>query len=400
MTYTAPVTGTTSTPVLASSRRRAPINQPRWLHPGAWWVWALGMAVAATRTTNPLLLLLILGVVWLVVSARRPDAPWARSFDAFLRLGAMVIVIRMAFQVLFGARLGTTMLLGLPSLPLPEWMAGVRIGGDITLESMMTGFYDGLRLAVLLICVGAANSLASPARLLKSVPAALYEVGVALVIALTFAPMLVSDIQRVREAQRLRGRATRGLRGVASAALPVFEGALDRSITLAAAMDSRGYGRTAPVSVARRRSTSLLLLGGLVAITIGAYGVVAEGSPLVVGVPLAVVGIIAAALSLRLAGARSIRTRYRPDPWRWQEWLVSASGIIPAIVVGAASAAAWSGMMPSIVPPAWPDLPLLPAVAVLIGALPALAAPPLPRPRAVTSAPPARVPATTGDVAT
>ena len=32
------------------------------LHPGAWWLWAMGLAAAATVTTNPFLLLLIVGV--------------------------------------------------------------------------------------------------------------------------------------------------------------------------------------------------------------------------------------------------------------------------------------------------------------------------------------------------
>jgi len=218
---------------------------PRWLHPGAWWVWALGLAAAASRTTNPLLLALILAVVALVVTARKPDAPWARSFRAFLTLGLVVIVVRVVFQMVFGAAMGVTVLLTLPSVALPDWMAGVRLGGEVTAEGLLLALYDGFRLAVLLACVGAANSLASPARLLKSVPAALYEVGVAVVIALTFAPMLISDIERVRTAQRLRGRPHRGIRAIAASAIPVFEGALDRSVSLAAAMDSRGYGRRA-----------------------------------------------------------------------------------------------------------------------------------------------------------
>ena len=29
---------------------------PRLLHPAAWWAWAIGLAMAANRTTNPLLL--------------------------------------------------------------------------------------------------------------------------------------------------------------------------------------------------------------------------------------------------------------------------------------------------------------------------------------------------------
>ena len=35
---------------------------PRALHPLAWWLWALGLTVAASRTTNPLLLGAVLGV--------------------------------------------------------------------------------------------------------------------------------------------------------------------------------------------------------------------------------------------------------------------------------------------------------------------------------------------------
>ena len=190
----------------------------------------------------------------------------------------------------------------------------------------------------------------------------------------------------MRTAQRLRGRPTAGSRGIAAAAIPVFEGALDRSITLAAAMDSRGYGRTAAVSLGRRRITSLLLLGGMVAIGIGTYGALAEGSPAWLGLPLAVVGVAAAAIALRLAGARAIRTRYRPDPWSWPEWSVSLSAMPAVIVVTAASAAGLAGMEPPIIPPGWPDLPLIPAAAILVGLLPAVVAPPLPRRRTMPTA--------------
>jgi energy-coupling factor transport system permease protein len=157
------------------------VTPERWLHPGAWWAWALGLAAAASRTTNPLLLALLVLVAGVVVHARRPDAPWGRSFSFFLRLGVVIIVVRVGVQVLFGAAIGTTPLFHLPGFGLPTWLAGVRIGGDVTFESILMAFYDGLRLATILVCVGAANSLASPTRLLKSVPAALYELGVSVV---------------------------------------------------------------------------------------------------------------------------------------------------------------------------------------------------------------------------
>lgn len=48
---------------------------PRALHPIAWWLWALGLATVASRTTNPLLLAVLLAVVGYVVVARRGMRP-------------------------------------------------------------------------------------------------------------------------------------------------------------------------------------------------------------------------------------------------------------------------------------------------------------------------------------
>ena len=60
-------------------------------------------------------------------------------------------------------------------------LAGIELGGPVTAEDLLAALYDGLRLAVLLCCVGAANTLANPKRALRSLPAALYELGVAVV---------------------------------------------------------------------------------------------------------------------------------------------------------------------------------------------------------------------------
>ena len=47
---------------------------PRLLHPAAWWLWGLGLATAASRTTNPVVLLLVIGVCIVVVRERRDPA--------------------------------------------------------------------------------------------------------------------------------------------------------------------------------------------------------------------------------------------------------------------------------------------------------------------------------------
>jgi energy-coupling factor transport system permease protein len=134
---------------------------PRSLHPAAWWLWALGLAVAATHTTNPLLLLLIIAVASVVVMARRPDTPWARSFRIYLALGAVVVGFRVLFRILFGG-FGPTVLFTLPTIELPDVLAGIHLLGVVSAEALLAAFYDGLRLATMIICVGAANSLANP----------------------------------------------------------------------------------------------------------------------------------------------------------------------------------------------------------------------------------------------
>lgn len=354
---------------------------PRMLHPGAWWLWATGLAIAASRTNNPLLLLLIIAVAGFVVAARRPTAPWSRSFGVFLRIGLIVIAIRVVFQVIVAAPIGVTVLVTLPSVTLPDVLAGVRLGGPVTAESILAAVYDGLRLATILACVGAASSLASPARLLKAVPAALYEFGVSVVVAVTFAPQLVADLDRVRAARRLRGRPEGGVRGAAGAAVPVLEGALERSVALAAAMDSRGYGRQAERSPAVRRATTTALLVGLVALIIGVYALLDAAAPAYLGLPMLAVGLACGLVGFALAGRRSTRTRYRPDPWAWPEWGVTACALVTASTFLAASAMGMAGLVAPVDPPAWPAVPPLAVIGILVSVLPAVITPPLPRPR-------------------
>ncbi|MEU5362654.1 energy-coupling factor transporter transmembrane component T [Streptomyces sp. NPDC005925] len=352
------------------------------LHPGAWWLWAASLGVAATRTTNPLLLALLTAVSAYVVAARRPDTPWSRSYGAFVKLALAVLVVRLAFTVVLGSPVpGTRVLLSLPEVPLPGWAQGIRLGGDVALEPLVFALYDGLKLATLLVCVGAANALANPSRLLKSLPGALYETGVAVVVALTFAPNLIADVQRLRAARRLRGRPDRGLKGLLQVALPVLEGALERSVALAAAMDSRGYGRTARVPAGVRRTTAALTLGGLLGVCAGTYGTLtAEGGTY--GMPVLLAGVATALAGLWLGGRRSLRTRYRPDRWDARAWLVAASGAAVAAALALAAVRDPAALHPGVVPLTAPTLPLRPAAAVLLGLLPAVVAPaPAPSPQ-------------------
>jgi energy-coupling factor transport system permease protein len=331
---------------------------PRTLHPIAWWLWALGMATAVSRTTNPLLLLLTLAVLGLVVSQRRTDAPWARAFKYYLAMAGMVVVLRVLFRAVFA------------------WYAGIELGGPVSLEALLSSAVDGLRLGTLLCCLGAANALANPKRALRVLPGALYELGVAVVVSISVAPQLVESVQRVRRSRRLRAGRSTGFRVLRSIVIPVLEDALERSLRLAAAMDSRGYGRVGRATTVTRRITAGLMLTGMLGLCAGAYGLLDGTAPRMLGLPAFAIGAAFCCAGIALGGRRVHRTAYRPDPWLGAEWLVAGCGVGAAVLLFASTRYSAADLNPSFYPLSWPTLPLVPTLAVLLGAVPAFAGPP------------------------
>jgi energy-coupling factor transport system permease protein len=330
-------------------------------------------------TTNPILLLMVTGVLGFVVTQRRSDAPWARAFKYYLIVAFVVIAVRVAFRSIFGGDIDAStmhVLVTLPHVPLPKWASGVQIGGPITLEGTLGALYDGLQLGTLLCCIGAANSLANPKRALRVLPGALYELGVAVVIAISFAPQLVESVQRVRRARSLRGSTARGLHAIRSIAVPVLEDALERSLLLAASMDSRGYGRIAGTSPRARRVTGVLVISGMCGLCLGAYALFDGSLAWSVGLPAFLGGTVLCCGGLFLGGKRIRRSQYRPDPWLRPEWIVSVAGLLPAIITLAGVGFASSSLNPSTQPLAWPSLPLLPTLAILLAGVAGIATPP------------------------
>jgi energy-coupling factor transport system permease protein len=361
---------------------------PRTVHPIAWWIWAIGLAITASRTTNPLLLALILAVAGSVVAARRTEAPWARAFKWYLLFGLVVIAIRIAFRIVLGGGVGPDehRLFTVPRIPLPGFMAGVQLGGAVSAQSVLAAAYDGFRLATILCCIGAANTLANPKRALRSLPAALYELGVTITVAVTVAPQLVESAQRVNRARKLRGDTLRGRRAIRGVAMPVLHDALDRSFRLAAAMDSRGYGRSRALPRLVRHTTAALLLAGLLGLCLGTYSLLDTSTPRLLGAPALALGVALASAGLALGGRRIRRTQYRRDPWRFPEWSTAISSALAAATVIAVNVHDAAALNPSLFPLVWPPLPLLPVAGILCALAPIVSTPPPP----IEAGPPSR----------
>lgn len=353
---------------------------PRRLHAGAWWLWALGLAAAATRTTNPVLLGLVITAAVLVVAARRPRADWAGGFRAYLFVALAVIVIRVLFRVVLGGAFGTHVLVTLPRLALPSWAGGISLGGPVTLEATLAALNDGLRLAAIVVCVGSANTLADPRRLLRSLPRALHDVGNAAAVALSLAPQLVESFARIRRAEKLRGRPDhRSIRQ--SLIAPVLEDAMQRSLSMAAAMDSRGYGRRPGSTGARSASLALAALGGL---CLGVFGLMGSAMSPWASFAILVVSVALGATGMIRSGRKVKRTVYRPSPWRPGEWLVAACGVTASLAVWVSALTQPGALLPSLVPLSWPTLPLVPVLGIGLAALPAWIAPPVSPPASLS----------------
>ncbi|WP_405789908.1 energy-coupling factor transporter transmembrane component T [Streptomyces sp. NBC_01367] len=351
---------------------------PRTLHPVAWWIWALALATAVSRTNNPLLLFLVLAVLGYVITMRRTEAPWARGFKYYLYLALTVVTIRVLFRAVFATGITPRdhFLFSLPHVPTPDWYAGIQLGGPVSLEALLSAATDGLRLACMLCCIGAANTLANPKRALRVLPGALYELGVAVTVSISVAPQLVSSVQRVHRARRLRAGRTKGLRALRGIIVPVLEDALDRSLRLAAAMDSRGYGRAGTATRRSRRLTGALMLLGMCGLCAGAYGLLDATAPKLLGLPAMAVGASLCFAGLKLGGRRITRTTYRPDPWRAAEWAVAGCGVLSAVLLFTHVGFNAAELNPSIYPLSWPTLPLVPAAAILLAGTAGFLAPP------------------------
>ena len=294
------------------------------MHPAAWWVWAAGVVVLAGRTHAPgALAALAVAAAVLAAVGRRREAP---SFAGYVALAVGIVAARLVFHVLVGIKAPTGRVLAdLPSWR-PAWAPGVQLLGPVTTTGLGGAAAQGLALAVMVLAVGAAATASSPARLLRSLPAALHHLATAAVIAVGVAPSLVAAVGAARRARRLRGLTARGPRAIAQTAVPVLADALDRALDLAASMEVRGYARrTGPGD----RRAGPALAGAVLAAAVGTYGLLA-GAP-AYAVPGLSLGMALAVTGATLAARGHGRTRYRTDPWGHREWYATGAGALAGV---------------------------------------------------------------------
>jgi energy-coupling factor transport system permease protein len=204
------------------------------MNPRALAVWSLSAVTIALSTGSPVYrTLVLLCALNLLIALRRPGV----SLRGLLIALVVAAVIAIATTTL-ASHTGDHPFLVLPSgIPV--------IGGALTLEAALFGLATGIGIAAAVLAAAPLSLVLQPHALVDALPGALARTGAAIGTALNLIPGIARSATEIRDAQRMRGWRSRRVREWPDLAVPVVLTALEGSITLAEAMEARGYGSCA-----------------------------------------------------------------------------------------------------------------------------------------------------------
>ncbi len=282
----------------------------------AWVVWLVATAVTIMLMRNPLYLIIVLLAVQ-VVGAMCGGAGTIVRFSLW-RIGLTILLFSTFFNFLF-VHVGTTVLWRWP-------LSWPYVGGAMTVEAAVFGAINGLVLLTLLATFLTFNNIVPVGDLVRLIPAAFRDLGVVLLIALTYVPETIAHWHSIREAQAIRGHEVQGIRDFRPIFIPLLIGGLERAMSLAEAMVARGYGATVveerPSALRYGLLAGLLLslAGWLLSFWIGWWGwlLLALGATILLGL-------------IWQMGRSVKRTQYQPWRWAWRETVVVATAALPLL---------------------------------------------------------------------
>lgn len=212
------------------------------IHPIFFWLWATLLVTAVIRLDGSLFSLTTILASVALLRAMPKKLVRKPTFQLALRLALIAILIRLFFAIVIGVPMPGQILFSIPQIPLPDFLVGIRLGGEVTTQRLAGALGEALIFAALILLFGAANSLTTPTKILKVIPRKLYGVGLATALATKLTPQFADSVTRIRQAQHLRGQSAKGSKSWLRIGTPVLEETMSRSLDLAAALEARGYG--------------------------------------------------------------------------------------------------------------------------------------------------------------
>jgi energy-coupling factor transport system permease protein len=272
-------------------------------HTLTWLTWLAAAAYFALASSQPLLSLVLIMASAMCFDLARRHNPQGQGWGVFLRLGLWVGVVSLAFNLL-SVHAGEVVLLTLPR----HWPV---IGGNLTLEALLYGLGSGVSLFAVLLVFATFNISVETQRLLRWMPPGLYQAGLVVSISVAFVPQMMRSLQDIREAQRVRGHAFRGLRDLVPLFVPLVTTALAES------MEARGFGGVvAQYPSSTLSNPRLLTLAGLSTLLGAMLWQTTGAQPAWAGLAWLVLGLVLCLLAIYVQGRRMRRTHYQREVWQ------------------------------------------------------------------------------------
>lgn len=163
------------------------------LHPAVTLVYLLVFLLLTLLYENPLYLL----ALFFLLALLNLEAEGKEAWEEFLKGGLFLTALIMVINPLV-IRAGNTVLWSGPTVPL--WG---KI--QVSLEALYYGATSGLRFLVILSLFCLYNLMVSPDKLLSLLAGLASHSVLAVVLATRFFPVMVRNLQRIKEVQELRG---------------------------------------------------------------------------------------------------------------------------------------------------------------------------------------------------
>ncbi len=275
---------------------------------------------------NPFLLAVTLICVLIV---RYVTIRFATAFPAkgVIRLAVIFIGVGVVFNALT-VRAGDVTIIDIPgTVPI--------LSGPVTLNAVVYGVLSGAAILTLVVVGVTTASVLDWSALMRSLPESLTGVGVAGSIAFTFFPQVVASFRDMREARVVRGLPLDGPRDYLTLISPLLTAGLERAVSLAELLETRGFGSALAVPSERNLRQGIAVSIGLTAACCAAYAFA-----------LGEIGVAFLLLTLTVGsafGATGVRsphihqrTRYRESRRTLGDAAVIAGALIAIVSVAAA----------------------------------------------------------------
>ncbi|HYH10973.1 MAG TPA: energy-coupling factor transporter transmembrane component T, partial [Thermomicrobiales bacterium] len=286
-----------------------------------WLLWGAAVSVPLITGRHPVL---IVELLLIVLAVRTVCLPPSRrmGWGWLVRLGAIAVPIGVVFNM-FTVHAGDRDLFRVPSdVPI--------IGGTVTLNAVVYGLLSGLTVVALVATGTTVAAAIDWSALMRLVPARAAAIAVAGSVAWAFLPQLSTSWREIREAQAARGHRWRGVRDALPLIVPLMAGGLDRSVTMAEALESRGFGAVAPMRQAS--PWPAVAIGGALTTAVAGLYLFAVGRSVEAAASIVGAGVLSLVGAKGGAASSDTRTtRYRETSWARIDWTVAA-GALAALV--------------------------------------------------------------------